>query len=39
MAPKCGVTEREVVNQDEGKTGPPYSVCSPLLICLSFTSV
>lgn len=39
MAPNCGVTEGEAVNQDEGKTGPPYSVCPPLLICLPFTSV
>ncbi len=39
MAPNCDITEREAVNQDEGKTEPLYSVCPLLLICLSFTCV
>lgn len=38
-APKCGVTEREAVNQTEGKIAPLYLVCPPLQVRLSFTSV
>lgn len=38
-APKCGVTEREAVNQTEGKIAPLHLVCPPLQVCLSFTSV